>query len=72
MWNVNDRVKVSPDHHGSGLQNRLGTVTKIVGGSKDFVEVTLDAFHQAGIGIVTFMATDLIETKKKARVRAGA
>lgn len=64
MWKINNRVKVSPDHYGSGLQGRLGTVTRLT--SNGLVEVTLDSMYLAGIGVVAFKPKDLVETKKPA------
>jgi len=63
MWNINDRVKVSPGHYGTGLQGRLGTVLRVIDDMR--VEVELDSFYQAGIGIVTFCGDDLLSTPKK-------
>jgi hypothetical protein len=66
QWKKNDRVKVSPDHYGSGLQERLGTVLRITPGG--YVEVDLDSFRwPAGIGIVAFRPEDLVATKKARR-----
>ncbi len=63
MFQPGDRVKVSPDHYGTGLQNRLGTVSRSLRDQR--VEVELDSFYQAGIGIVTFKEGDLMPTSKK-------
>lgn len=62
MWETNNRVKVSPDHYGSGLQGRLGTVVRVT--SNGYVEVDMDSMYMAGVGIVAFRPEDLVATKK--------
>jgi translation initiation factor IF-1 len=65
MWMNGDRVKISPTHYGSGLQNRLGTVLRT--SPSGLVEVELDSYYLAGIGIVAFKEADLLPTVKKRR-----
>ena len=62
-WKPEDRVKVIPTHYGSGLQGRLGTVLRTT--QHGLVEVEMDSTYMAGIGIVAFRPSDLMETKKK-------
>jgi hypothetical protein len=61
-WKKNDRVKVSPSHP-SGLGGRLGTVLRTSPGG--LVEVDLDSWYQAGVGLVAFRPEDLVPTDKK-------
>lgn len=63
QWVIQDRVKVSSTHYGTGLQGRLGTVLRVAPGG--LVEVELDSLYQAGIGIVAFKAGDLVKARKK-------
>lgn len=67
-WLPGDRVKVVPEHYGSQMANRLGTVLRTSGSG--LVEVKMDFFQLAGIGIIAFKADDLMPTKKRAAVRA--
>lgn len=64
-WKKNDRVKVAPHHYGSGMQGRLGTVLRTT--PSGLVEVELDSFYQAGIGIIAFKSGDLVSSIKKKR-----
>lgn len=50
------------------MANRLGTVLRTSGSG--LVEVKMDSFQLAGIGIIAFKADDLMPTKKRAAVRA--
>ena len=70
LWQPGDRVKVRPDHYGSGLQGRLGTVLRNTSGQGGYTEVVMDSMYNAGIGIVAFPPEDLMPTKKKARIGA--
>jgi hypothetical protein len=67
VWATGDRVKISTEHYGTGLQSRLGTVLRTA--PAGLVEVDLDSHYLAGIGIVAFKATDLLPTEKKRRVK---
>lgn len=63
-WKVGDRVKVSPDHYGTGLQSRLGTVLRVT--PSGLIEVDMDSLYwPAGIGVVAFRPEDLLPTKSK-------
>jgi hypothetical protein len=61
-WQHGDRVKVCPDHHGTGLAGRVGTVLRVAGA---YVEVELDSYYLAGIGIVAFLPADLMPTTSR-------
>lgn len=63
-WKRGDRVKVKPTHYGTGMQKRLGTVFRTVP-SMNLVEVDLDSFYLAGIGITAFKPEDLMSTNTK-------
>ncbi len=62
IWKNRDRVKVTA-HHPTGLGGRLGTVLRITPGG--YIEVDLDSWHQAGIGVVAFRPEHLKFTNKK-------
>jgi hypothetical protein len=57
-------VKVGP-RHPTGLGGRLGTVLRVCKGG--LVEVDLDSWYYAGIGLVAFKPDDLVATDTKRR-----